>query len=84
MLQHLVKGCKPRSAWRIGTEHEKLGFVEAEGFRRPSYDKIRAILRGLESKYGWQPIMEGDNIIGVKTKGKVGCSDRCVFVTRRC
>ena len=26
----LARGCKPREAWRIGTEHEKFGFVRPE------------------------------------------------------
>ena len=26
MIGHLADGCKPKSAWRIGTEHEKIGY----------------------------------------------------------
>ena len=32
-------GCKPRDRWRIGTEHEKLGF-NRRTLRRLSYDEI--------------------------------------------
>lgn len=54
---------------RIGTEHEKLGFVK-DTLERPDYDKIKTILEALESRFGWEPIMEQDNIIGVKLDGQ--------------
>ena len=27
LVTYLEDGCKPKSEWRIGTEHEKFGFV---------------------------------------------------------
>ncbi|MBS0984764.1 glutamate--cysteine ligase [Acetobacter thailandicus] len=30
LAEVLAKGCKPRDLWRIGTEHEKFGFVRPE------------------------------------------------------
>ncbi|CEF56694.1 glutamate--cysteine ligase [Acetobacter ghanensis] len=30
LAELLAQGCKPRDAWRIGTEHEKFGFVRPE------------------------------------------------------
>ena len=29
MVEWLTKGCKPKQEWRIGTEHEKFGFLYA-------------------------------------------------------
>src|SRR6202163_3180128 len=60
-------GWKPKSAFRIGTEHEKFPFT-LDGNRPVPYEGrrgIRALLEGMEHLLGWQPIMEGDNIIGM-------------------
>ncbi|SFK21603.1 glutamate--cysteine ligase [Falsiroseomonas stagni] len=64
-------GSKPRSAWKIGTEHEKFGF-RRDGLEAPAYEPpsskpggIKAMLEGLQAK-GWAPIMDGANIIGLK------------------
>lgn len=37
---------------------------------RITYPQIEALLRQLESRYGWSPIMEGDKIIGVLKAGQ--------------
>src|SRR5215813_13081213 len=61
------QGCKPRSEFRIGTEHEKFAFTIAD--RRPvPYEgprSIRALLEGMQLLLGWEPIVEGPNIIGL-------------------
>ena len=64
----IAAGCKPKDEWRIGTEHEKFGFltdtlgpVPYEGPRG-----IRALMEELIKRFGWQPIVEGDNIIALK------------------
>jgi len=61
------KGCKPRAQFRIGTEHEKFAFttdfhapVPYEGRR-----SIRSLLVGMQHLLGWEPIMDGPNIIGL-------------------
>jgi glutamate--cysteine ligase len=28
LIEYLASGCKPRDAWRIGTEHEKFGYCK--------------------------------------------------------
>ncbi|MBZ0140772.1 MAG: glutamate--cysteine ligase [Pseudorhodoplanes sp.] len=61
------QGCTPRARWRIGTEHEKFPFT-VDGHRPVPYDGqrgIRALLEGMQLLLGWEPIMEGDNIIGL-------------------
>ena len=60
-------GCKPKAQFRIGTEHEKFAFT-VDGHRPVPYDGprgIRALLDGMQHLLGWEPIMEGDNIIGL-------------------
>jgi glutamate--cysteine ligase len=67
LVAWLEQGSKPKSQWRIGTEHEKFPF--AVGRHEPiPYDGprgIRALLDGMQMLLGWEPIMEGDNIIGL-------------------
>src|SRR6266705_4113081 len=59
-------GEKPKAKWRIGTEHEKFVFREGS-HRAPSYEEpggIHSLLLGL-TKYGWEPVHEGDNVIAL-------------------
>ncbi|MEZ5851865.1 MAG: glutamate--cysteine ligase [Hyphomicrobiaceae bacterium] len=61
-------GCKPAGEWRIGTEHEKIGF-RTDDLRPVPYDGargIRALMEQLMDRYGWLPINEGDNIIALR------------------
>jgi glutamate--cysteine ligase len=67
LISVFADGEKPRERWRIGTEHEKFVFFE-NSHRAPSYEErggIHALLIGL-TKYGWEPIYEGENIIALK------------------
>src|SRR5499427_2450680 len=60
-------GSKPRSQFRIGTEHEKFVF-RVEGLHPVSYEGrrgIRALLEGMQHLLGWEPIIEAGNIIGL-------------------
>jgi glutamate--cysteine ligase len=60
-------GCKPKAQFRAGTEHEKFVFT-IEGHRPVPYAGprgIRALLDGMHGLLGWEPIMDGDNIIGL-------------------
>jgi len=68
LAEWFAAGCKPKSAWRIGTEHEKFGFRRTD-FSSPDYahQGIGAMLEGIMAK-GWAPIRDGDNIIGL-TRG---------------
>ena len=68
---YLESGCKPPEDWRIGTEHEKFGFVKSTLEPLP-YDgpcSVRAMLEGLRDEFGWSPISEGGNIIGLERDG---------------
>jgi glutamate--cysteine ligase len=54
---------------RFGTEHEKLGYNLSD-HKRIDYDSIKALLEGLCSRFGWEPIMEGQYIIGAVLDGQ--------------
>ena len=67
LVAWLAEGIKPKSQFRIGTEHEKFAFT-LEGHRPVPYEgarSIRALLEGMEHLLGWEPIMDGPNIIGL-------------------
>ena len=60
-------GCKPKAKFRVGTEHEKFAFA-VNGHGPVPYGGprgIRALLDGMQHLLGWEPIMEGENIIGL-------------------
>src|SRR5207237_10173503 len=60
-------GSKPKSQFRIGTEHEKFPF--AIGGNKPvpyaGRRSIHALLEGMQHLLGWEPIIESGNIIGL-------------------
>lgn len=59
LVAPMQAGEKPREAWRIGTEHEKLVF-KLDDHRAPSYHEpggIRDILMGFR-EFGWEPVIE--------------------------
>ena len=72
LAEHIAAGCKPKSAYRIGTEHEKFGFKAAD-LRPPPYEPhgIRAILQGMAAADpgGWEMIAEHAAPIGLKGQG---------------
>ncbi|WP_206239048.1 glutamate--cysteine ligase [Novosphingobium terrae] len=69
LIAPMAGGEKPRDRWRIGTEHEKFVYRTAD-HRAPSYDEPHGIRDMLVSlgQFGWEPIMEGGNIIALKGK----------------
>jgi glutamate--cysteine ligase len=68
---YLEAGNKPKDDWRIGTEHEKFGYCYAKMLPLP-YEgdcSIKAMLTGLSTRFGWEPVLEGGNIIGLLKDG---------------
>ncbi|RDJ15483.1 glutamate--cysteine ligase [Rhizobium grahamii] len=67
LTDYLAAGSKPEEKFRIGTEHEKFAFFRADNSPVPYVGEasISALLKGLQQKSGWDPIMDGDNIIGL-------------------
>ena len=71
LAAHLEAGCKPKSAFRIGAEHEKFGYCRDSLGPLP-YDgerSVKAILEGLRDRFGWDPVIESGHIIGLKHQG---------------
>jgi glutamate--cysteine ligase len=67
LVQALESGSKPRSQWRVGTEHEKFGFT-LDGHAPVPYEGPRGIRRLLEAMaglLGWHPIEDNGRIIGL-------------------
>jgi glutamate--cysteine ligase len=67
LVAWLAAGCKPKEQFHIGTEHEKFAFTAGRHLPIP-YDQhrgIRTLLEGMKHLLGWEPIMEGENIIGL-------------------
>ena len=67
LIEHLEAGCKPKDAWRIGTEHEKFAFTH-DDLRPLPYEgasSVKTVLEGLRDRFGWNPVLEGDYIIGL-------------------
>jgi glutamate--cysteine ligase len=74
LVEYLAGGNKPRDQWRIGTEHEKFAFNQAD-LRPIPYDgakaSIRNLLEGL-TRYGWKPVEEnGKPIALLRDKGSI-------------
>ncbi|HRW28416.1 MAG TPA: glutamate--cysteine ligase [Emcibacteraceae bacterium] len=72
LIDYIASGSKPKNEWGIGTEHEKFVFcidslkpVPYEGER-----SIKAILQAMQKEFDWEPIMEGQYIIGLKKNGQ--------------
>ena len=70
LVDYVAQGSKPKSAWRIGTEHEKFAF-ETRTLKRLPYDGpagIRAMLEAL-TRFGWEPVSEKGNVIALVQDG---------------
>ncbi len=79
LADYIAAGCKPRAAWRVGTEHEKFGFRRND-FAAPPYQgqagdpaSIRTLLEGLARSTGAAPILDRGNPIGL-TQGRAAIS----------
>ena len=70
MIERLSSGSKPTADWRIGTEHEKIGFCKDSLKPLPYFGprSINAMLTGLQ-RFDWEPVFEGENVIALKRGG---------------
>lgn len=74
LLEVMAVGGKPKSEWRVGTEHEKHVYRKAP-LRPVPYagdDGIHALLKGIEARTGWHPFFDRGNPIGLRNLGAVG------------
>jgi glutamate--cysteine ligase len=71
LAEYLASGCKPKEDWRIGTEHEKFGYCK-DSLKPLPYEgerSILAVLQGMRDAHGWDPVIEGGNLIGLVKDG---------------
>ncbi len=70
MINWLAAGSKPKHNWRVGTEHEKIGFNLATKTPLPYAGDhgVLAMLEGLK-RFGWQGIEEDGYLITLKREG---------------
>ena len=70
LAEMMESGSKPKADWRIGTEHEKFGWLTDSRAPLPyAGDRsISALFAGLQS-FGWTPVAEADNVIGMTRAG---------------
>lgn len=71
LAEYLASGCKPKDDWRIGTEHEKFGYCR-DSLRPIPYEgerSVKAMLEGLRDRYGWDPVLEAGQLIGLTRNG---------------
>ena len=71
---YLASGARPKDQFRLGTEHEKFAFFTSDNSPVPYAGdaSISALLNGMQAKLGWDPIMDGENIIGLAERSGMG------------
>lgn len=74
LIEVMAVGAKPRSEWRVGTEHEKHVYRKAPLAPVPyaGDDGVHALLGGIEARTGWHPFFDRGNPIGLRNLGAVG------------
>jgi glutamate--cysteine ligase len=74
LIHALSRGGKPKSEWRVGTEHEKHVYRK-DPLRPVQYegnDGIGALLAGIKARTGWEYFYDRDTPIGLRNLGPVG------------
>ena len=68
IIKFFESGIKETKDFRIGIEHEKFLFNNEDN-KRVDYSKIKEMFSSL-LEFGWNPILEKENIIGLNKGGK--------------
>jgi glutamate--cysteine ligase len=68
IIKYFESGIKETKNFRIGIEHEKFLFNNEDN-KRVDYSKIKEMFSSL-LEFGWNPILEKENIIGLNKGGK--------------
>ena len=68
IIEYFKSGIKQTKDFRIGIEHEKFLFNNRDN-KRINYSKIKDMFTAL-LEFGWNPILEKENIIGLNKGGK--------------
>ena len=67
IIEYFQSGIKKNKDFKIGIEHEKFLFNNND--KRIEYSKIKEMFTALQ-EFGWNPILEKKNIIGLNKGGK--------------
>ena len=68
LISELENGCKPKSKWKIGTEHEKFAY-DKESLKPVKYEKIKLLFSSLTKYFGWKKVYENGKLVGLKKNG---------------
>lgn len=71
LVNDMASGCKPRSAWRIGIEHEQFLFARDTHAPLP-YDGapgIKQVLEFFASEFGWAPVEKNGYLVELNRDG---------------
>ena len=68
IINYFNSGTKVSKDFKIGIEHEKFLF-DSKNNKRINYQKIKEMFSAL-LEFGWSPILEGKNIVGLNKGGK--------------
>ena len=68
VINYFKSGIRETKNFKIGIEHEKFLFDQNKN-KRVDYPTILKMFKGLY-EFGWKPILENKNVIGLKKSGK--------------
>ena len=68
IIEYFKSGIKKTQDFKIGIEHEKFLFNNHDN-KRIDYSKVKEMFSAL-LEFGWNPILEKENIIGLNKEGK--------------
>ena len=68
IIEHFKSGIKKSKNFKIGIEHEKFLFNSSDN-KRIDYLKVKEMFGAL-LEFGWNPILEKNNIVGLNKGGK--------------
>ena len=68
IIKYFKSGIKEKKDFKIGIEHEKFLF-DSKNNKRIDYSKVKEMFSAL-NEFGWSPIKEGKNIVGLNKVGK--------------
>ena len=71
LVDYFRDGETPRSSWRVGTEHEKLGLYAVTATPVPYEGErgIHALLAAIQRQHGWKPLLDAGQLVGLEREG---------------
>ncbi len=67
LVEHILRGAKPREDWRLGTELEFIAVRRDDARAIPwsGPDGVEVLLREIGERFGWEQVREGAHTIGL-------------------